>query len=355
MKRITVLLALLCVVVSVVRSQCPWYPNFPCDPDTLNMREYEDRYFMNYCSREGFNFDAFIDGWAGTSFFTETEIDELGGVRPCENCPTNISPDFAQPYIADSAITIAGVSGYIEVRNTNEALSCYHWYFEIWDSSLTTVLRSVDILDAYSALHPLNSTPYYTELFFDEPLTISGKFYVVFHTPDTLVCYDQITGLNGMHEAMLGTNSCSPGADLYPFIRMVGRDWEYIPTTNSVMYNGVLIGDTVTALYLFPILADTSSIDTTNSGIDTTDSYLENVDISNSLYVFPNPTNSEVNINCGYKIKSIQIFDEQGKRLLEKEVNTYNYQLNLDNYPTGTYLIKVQTNSGQATKKVIKE
>lgn len=71
--------------------------------------------------------------------------------------------------------------------------------------------------------------------------------------------------------------------------------------------------------------------------------------------VFPNPTNNEVNINCGYKMKTLQVFDEQGKRLFEKEVNAYNYQINLENYPTGTYLIKVLTNSGQATKRVIKE
>ena len=74
-----------------------------------------------------------------------------------------------------------------------------------------------------------------------------------------------------------------------------------------------------------------------------------------SLLLYLNPAKQEVNINCGYKIKSLQIFDEQGKRLFEKEVNAYNYQINLENYPTGTYLIKVQTNSGQTTKKVIKE
>ena len=85
-------------------------------------------------------------------------------------------------------------------------------------------------------------------------------------------------------------------------------------------------------------------------------SNIENIDNKEiSVDVFPNPTNNEVNINCGYKIKTLQVFDEQGKRLFEKEVNAYNYQINLENYPTGTYLIKVLTNSGQTTKKVIKE
>ena len=85
-------------------------------------------------------------------------------------------------------------------------------------------------------------------------------------------------------------------------------------------------------------------------------SNIENIDNEEkSVDVFPNPANSEVNINCGYKIKSLQVFDEQGKLLFEKEINAYNYQINLENYPTRTYLIRVQTNSGQATKKVIKE
>lgn len=102
----------------------------------------------------------------------------------------------------------------------------------------------------------------------------------------------------------------------------------------------------IKVLYLFPIL---DSIYIGSSGLNTVR------DISNFTHVFPNPIKEEVNINCGYKIKSLQVFDEQGKRLFEKEINTYNYQINLENYPTGTYFIKVLTNSGQATKKVIKE
>ena len=77
-------------------------------------------------------------------------------------------------------------------------------------------------------------------------------------------------------------------------------------------------------------------------------SNIENVDNKEiSVDIFPNPAKEEVNINCGYKIKTLQVFDEQGKRLFEKEINTYNYQINLENYPAGTYLIKVLTNSGQ--------
>ena len=103
--------------------------------------------------------------------------------------------------------------------------------------------------------------------------------------------------------------------------------------------------------YLFPILSEYNPDAEEWHGVGLN----ETRDISQFTHVFPNPAREEVNINCGYKIKTLQVFDDQGKRLLEKEVNAYNYQINLENYPTGTYLIKVLTNSGQATKKVIKE
>ena len=44
---------------------------------------------------------------------------------------------------------------------------------------------------------------------------------------------------------------------------------------------------------------------------------------------------------------------EECKVLLEKEVNAYNYQINLNTLPQGTYFIKVITNSGQTVKKII--
>ena len=121
-------------------------------------------------------------------------------------------------------------------------------------------------------------------------------------------------------------------------------DWDMIDTDGlPVSLNHRT--DTITMLYLFPILA--SEEDTNSSG-------LQNVDISAYTHIFPSPVEEEFNVNCGYKIKTLSILDEQGKLLTEKEVNAYNYQVNLNNYSSGTYLIRVVTNKGQTVKKLIK-
>ena len=190
------------------------------------------------------------------------------------------------------------------------------------------------------------TTPHYTEVFFDSAINMSGKFYVVYHTPDSVENRDVVRFID-YTAYIYATVFCE--TEMLPLTRPIGQlDWLPI---SAWYYSAWQTSDFVTMLYLFPILGEYNPEVEEWHGVGLN----ETRDISQFTHVFPNPASSEVNINCGYKIKTLQVFDEQGKRLLEKEVNAYNYQINLENYPTGTYLIKVQTNSGQTTKKVIKE
>ncbi len=363
MKKIIFFCAMLCIILSV-KSQC--FTSIYCNEDSINMRQYENRYLFNYCSREGVNLDiistsqhsntgiingAFmVDGYINISSYTAIAH------------PYNVSVDFAQPYIVNAPITIAGVSGYV-AHNFNYAYrnnyNCYRWYFEIWDSTLTNILRSVDITDTTSIRY-MYQTPYYTEAFFDEPLTISGKFYVVYHTPDTVTSECPINELNCGYDALIGTNVCSPGTELYPLattwtdgnIDNSQREWWHIGRYRHFSTQEI-ISDTVTMLYLFPILADSTSGGDTIS--DTTTSNLENINSLEAIRVFPNPVDNEVNINSIYKIERIFLYDESGKLLQEKEVKAYNYKIDLQHYPQGSYLLKVQTTKNQTTHKIIRQ
>lgn len=298
MKKIVLLFATIYITLSV-KAQ------IIVTSDSLNYREYEDRYLFNHCSREGMNMDVLF-GHTGFS----------GNV----------------PY------------GIYKVNNGI--------HFEIWDSTLTTILRSVDITDTATPhtyygyyidnfsnqAHSGNLYYKYTEKFFDEPLTITGKFYVVYHTPDSvslpLGTYDMSTGI-------AETNMCAPGIELYPLKRggMTGEvNWHYFK------FNGRQETDTVTALYLFPILADR----------DTVVSNLEERNIVEAIRVFFNPTDNEVNINSGYKIERIFLYDESGKLLEETEVKAYNYKIDLQRYSQDSYLLKVQTIKNTTTHKLIR-
>lgn len=357
MKKTVLLFVMICISLSI-NAQI-----INVTADSINYREYEDRYLFNHCSREGMNLDFiewFIFHGDGISFGSYRLSTGIGvyALDALSTNPSNRQLDFAQPYEVNAPITIVGVSGFVGHYVPEQYQDSCRWYFEIWDSTLTTVLRSVDITDTtiphiYNGYYvdgnriATTGDPLYykyTEKFFNEPLTITGKFYVVYHTPDS-VFYPIGLGAIGSH--IMGNTICTPGTELYPLKRGgtnadggdESNEWHHFLCTYGVYQQA----DTITALYLFPILADNnvSSIDEINN--------LE------AVRIFPNPADNEVNINSGYKIEKIFLYDESGKFLQEKQVKAYNYKIDLQHYPQGSYLLKVQTSKNQSTHKIIKQ
>ncbi|MFC7773672.1 DUF7619 domain-containing protein [Flavobacterium sp. GCM10027622] len=82
---------------------------------------------------------------------------------------------------------------------------------------------------------------------------------------------------------------------------------------------------------------------------------LDDVAWDNSVKVYPNPTRNSVNIKSARMIKSIQLFDVQGRLLLNKITNQTDDVLELQTKPSGLYFVKVFTEDGLKIEKVIKE
>ena len=335
-KTFFILILLLLFIVGVIKAQISG------DPDSLNLRNYSEWYLFPKDTCSPINLDLL--------YITNTNDYNLRGIfnmaAPVSGYSTciNVCTDFAQPYTVDTTVRIVGVSGYISIiyhpSNNTSYQNAYKFYYEIRDSSLNNILTQADVWPTLQSTYVGNQAYGYTEVFFDSSIDISNKFYVVFHTPDTLNPNNPLDVSSHTIDARIWATTTNCVEDIPLERKQCTESWE--PITFIRGYKEEMIK----VLYLFPIL-DSTYIGSSN---------LNTVrDISQFTHVFPNPANSEVNINCGYKIKSLQVFDEQGKRLFEKEVNAYNYQINLNSYPTGTYFIKVLTNSGQATKKVIKE
>lgn len=361
MKRI-LFLSIAVIVTSLIHAQgleyCIFMPY--CNLDSLNLRYYEGQYLLpevmtnSSCQRDGITLDVFNTDRlslqelmeSGYTFYKEFEPDMEREYFPDEY---NLLMDFAQPYFVDTTVTVIGISAYqynsVE-GYANSGKSEYKYYLELWDSTLNNIIRSADVSDSDYVY--VNETPTYTENFFDGPININGKFYVVFHTPDTIMGDPHLDDPSTRHIpfcGMLISFLCTPNnSSMYPLCRNKNNQWE-------TFANWYTNNNSATMFYLFPILGEYNPNVEEWHGVGLN----ETKDISNFTHVFPNPVKEEININCGYKIKTLQVFDEQGKVLFEKEVNAHNYQINLDSYPTGTYFIKVLTNSGQATKKVVKE
>lgn len=77
--------------------------------------------------------------------------------------------------------------------------------------------------------------------------------------------------------------------------------------------------------------------------------------MNSSVAIAPNPAKDNVNINCNNTIKTIELFDVQGRVLTTQIVNTSQSLLDISNYTNGIYFVKVATEKGSKVEKIIKE
>lgn len=77
----------------------------------------------------------------------------------------------------------------------------------------------------------------------------------------------------------------------------------------------------------------------------------ENYDENNQVTVYPNPGADQLNvITSGDNIKKIQIFDFQGRMILEKELNGISTTINTENWSSGIYFWKAGSTTGKWIK-----
>ena len=100
--------------------------------------------------------------------------------------------------------------------------------------------------------------------------------------------------------------------------------------------------------YNFPIITnDAETVFQTLSNPD--------FEIDKSVKIYPNPTSSIVNISGDFNIKSIQLFDVQGRLLQTSLSNDTNTTLDLTQKAKGMYFIKVISEAGIKVEKLIKK
>ncbi len=77
--------------------------------------------------------------------------------------------------------------------------------------------------------------------------------------------------------------------------------------------------------------------------------------LDNSVTVFPNPTNGLVQIKNGeWRMENVEVYDAYGKLLNTMNVNDHTANLDLSGYAKGTYFVRVTTEKGVVTKRVVK-
>ena len=81
---------------------------------------------------------------------------------------------------------------------------------------------------------------------------------------------------------------------------------------------------------------------------------IESIVEDNSISIYPNPTNSEVNISSENIINSIEIFNSLGQRVYYSVVNSTDKVIDISSFTNGVYILGVNTEKGVIRKKIIK-
>jgi len=76
-------------------------------------------------------------------------------------------------------------------------------------------------------------------------------------------------------------------------------------------------------------------------------------DYDASLFqIYPNPAAELVNVKSPVTIDRIHILNNNGQLVLDEEVNSMEYQIDVSKYDTGIYFIKLETSEGVILRKV---
>ncbi|MFN3969439.1 T9SS type A sorting domain-containing protein [Flavobacterium sp.] len=121
-----------------------------------------------------------------------------------------------------------------------------------------------------------------------------------------------------------------------------------LPTGSTVNARAEVFFD-YDAIQVAPLVSITQLVETTFQAL----SVPENT-IDKSVKLYPNPTSSNLNIEADSPIQVIQLFDIYGRLLQTNLLESVSTNIDLSQRAAGIYFIKVTTDKGQKTEKIIR-
>ena len=83
------------------------------------------------------------------------------------------------------------------------------------------------------------------------------------------------------------------------------------------------------------------------------ESGLTDIDVSHLVSVLPNPADDVLKIQSSFKVKEMEIYNALGQVVLRKEGSQNIETIDVSNLQSGTYIVRIKTQRGFATKRVI--
>ncbi len=79
---------------------------------------------------------------------------------------------------------------------------------------------------------------------------------------------------------------------------------------------------------------------------------INEIEKSNEVIVFPNPTISTIQIQGEYLIEQVDIFNLLGQKIATQHFNTHYASMDVEHFAEGLYVVKIKTEKGYLTKKI---
>ena len=153
----------------------------------------------------------------------------------------------------------------------------------------------------------------------------TSGLYVISPTGNILNKWNNVTGLRGAIQTSNGNYLCSNSNGVQKVDAATGASTQIIAGNYQyfTLINGNLAVDNIAAKY---------------------------------VSVFPNPTTDYINVETESKINTVQLFSASGQLVKQfKNINESKTKLNLQDLPVNVYILKVDTQQGVKTLKVIKK
>ena len=168
------------------------------------------------------------------------------------------------------------------------------------------------------------------EFDFASPVNASDFLAVIEVAPFTVTADGY---LGGNFSLVASTEiGCSSGDMSYSYSTMDGTTYEWM--TISTAWNSEL------DIMIFPKV----------SGVG-----LSEVELNSLSYVYPNPAKSEVMLASSVTVDRVEVINVLGQVVFASDVNANSIKVNTSEFATGNYIVKMYTEAGVATKKLIVE
>lgn len=82
---------------------------------------------------------------------------------------------------------------------------------------------------------------------------------------------------------------------------------------------------------------------------------LSEAELNSLSYVYPNPAKNEVMLASSFSIERVEIVNMLGQVVYSSDVNANSIKVNTSDFATGNYVVKMFTENGMATKKLVVE